>query len=393
MTFALPQTYNHGARRVIDDSGARAVVALESAVIGLVGTAPDADETVFPLNTPVAILADEVRAAKLGQAGTLPDAMRLIYAQAVCWVVVVRVAEGQTEAETDTNVIGGVGADGTRKGFNALLSARGVTNLWPRILIAPGFTHKQAVLTAFVSIADRLRGWIFPDGPNTTSEAAVAYRAMFSSRRVLGPLDPWLVIRADDGSDKVVPSSPVAAGLAVLRHHDKGYWWSMSNQVANGVLRTARPIDFMLGDVECEQNYLNSMQVNTWIQDGGVRLWGDDTCADDNMWLFWPTVVADDIIGDSLVASYKRLVDQGISRNFFDEWVEQTNFFLRDQKNAGALIGFKVWVEGDLNTPTNLASGKAIMRYSYRSPTPARDLIVISKIDNAFFEDLFKGGV
>ncbi len=201
------------------------------------------------------------------------------------------------------------------------------------------------------------------------------------------------MIRADDGSEKVAPSSPAAAGLAVRRHHEKGYWWSMSNQVANGVLRTARPIDFTLGDVTCEQNYLNAQQVNTWVQDGGVRLWGDDTCSDDELWRFWSVVVADDIIGDSLVASYKRLVDQGISRNFFDEWIEQTALYLRDQQNAGALIGFKVWADGDLNTPTNLASGKAVLRYSYRSPTPARDLIVVSKIDNAFFADLFRGGV
>lgn len=391
MTLSIPQAYNHGARRVIDNSNIRPVVALESAVIGLVGTAPDADETVFPLNVPVAILADEVMAAKLGATGTLPTAMDLIYAQALCWVVVVRVAEGATAAETDTNVIGGVAADGTRSGFSALLVARAKTALWPRILIAPGFTHRQAVMTAFIPIANRLRGWIFMDSPNTTSEAAVAYRGMFSSKRVLGPLDPWLVIRATDGSEAVVPSSSVAAGLAVLRHHEFGYWWSMSNQVANGVIDMARPIDFMLGDTGCEQNYLNSNQVNCWVRDGGIRLWGDDTCSDDPEWLFWPTVVADDIIGDSLVASYKRLVDNGISRNFFDEWATQTTFFLRDQKVAGALINFKVWFEGDLNTPTNLAQGKAFLRYSYLSPTPARDLIVISKRDIGFFADLFKG--
>lgn len=391
MPISIPTSYNHGARRIIDDSDIRPVVALESAVIGIVGTAPDADEDVFPLNTPVAILADEVKAAKLGATGTLPTALDLIFAQALCWVVVVRVATGATDAETDTNVIGGVDVDGTRRGFSALLAARAKTKLWPRILIAPGFTHKQAVLTAFVPIANRLRGWIFPDSPNTTSEAAVSYRALFSDKRVLGPLDPWLVIRAADGSEQVVPSSSVAAGLAVKRHHEKGYWWSMSNQVANGVIGMARPIDFMLGEVTCEQNFLNSQQVNCWVEDGGIRLWGDDTCSDDTKWLFWPTVVADDIIGDSLVASYKTLVDNGISKNFFDEWATQTAFFLRDQKNAGALINFKVWFEGDLNTPTNLALGKAFLRYSYLSPTPARDLIVVSKRDISFFEDLFKG--
>lgn len=393
MSISIPTTYNHGARRIIDDSGPRPVVTLDSATIGIVGTAPDADPDVFPLDTPVAILGDEEMAAKLGVTGTLPDAVALIFAQILCRVVVIRVAEGADDAATQTNVIGGVQPDGSRKGLAALRHARALTGLWPRILLAPGFSHHQAVLTAMVPYADGLRGWIFPDGPNTTSAAAMAYRAMFSSRRVVGPFDPWLVIRAADGSDKVVPSSPVAAGLAVKRHYEKGFWWSASNQVANGVIGTARPIDFTMGDPSCEQNTLNEHQVNTWIMDGGVRLWGDDTCSDDTMWRFFSVVVADDIIGDSLVESYKRLVDQGISRNFFDEWAEQTRAYLRDLQNMGALIGFRVWVDGDLNSPTNLALGKAFLHYDYRSPTPARDVIVVSRLANDFFTDLFKGGL
>lgn len=393
MTASIPTTYNHGARRIIDDSGPRPVVALDSATIGIVGTAPGADEDVFPLDTPVAILGDEEMAAKLGATGTLLEAISLIYAQVLCRVVVIRVAEGVDDAATQTNIIGGVQVDGSRKGLAALRHARSLTGLWPRILLAPGFTQHQAVLSAMVPLADALRGWIFPDGPNTTTAAAMAYRALFSSRRIVGPFDPWLVARATDGSEKVVPSSPVAAGLAVKRHYEKGFWWSASNQVANGVIGTARPIDFTMGDPSCEQNTLNEHQVNTWVMDGGVRLWGDDTCSDDTMWRFFSVVAADDIIGDSLVESYKRLVDAGITRNFFDEWAEQTRAFLRDLQNQGALIGFRVWVDGDLNSPTNLAQGKAFLHYDYRSPTPARDVITVSRLANDFFTDLFKGGL
>lgn len=393
MSASIPTTYNHGARRILDDSGPRPVVALDSATIGIVGTAPDADADAYPLDTPVAILGNDVMAAKLGASGTLPQAIALIFAQIRCRVVVVRVAEGADAEATTTNVIGGTSADGSRQGLSALRNARALTGLWPRLLLAPGFTHQQAVAAAMIPLAEALRGWIFIDGPNTTTAAALAYRALFSSRRVVGPLDPWLVVRAADGSEQVVPSSPVAAGLAVKRHYDKGFWWSASNQVANGVLRTARPIDFTMGDPSCEQNTLNEHQVNTWIMDGGVRLWGDDTCSDDPMWRFFSVVAADDIIGDSLVESYKRLVDQGITRNFFDEWAEQTRAFLRDLQNMGALIGFRVWVDGDLNSPTNLALGKAFLHYDYRSPTPARDVIAVSRLANDFFSDLFKGGI
>lgn len=393
MTVSIPTTYNHGARRIEDDSGPRPVVTLDSATIGIVGTAPGADVDLFPLNTPVAILGDETMAAKLGATGTLPDAIALIYAQVLCRVVVVRVEEGADEEATITNVIGGVPPDGSRQGLAALRHARAITGLWPRLLLAPGFSHHQSVLTAMVPVANALRGWIFPDGPNTTSQAAMAYRALFSSRRIIGIFDPWLVVRADDGSEKVVPSSPVAAGLAIKRHYEKGFWWSASNQVANGVIGTARPIDFTMGDPSCEQNTLNEHQVNTWVMDGGVRLWGDDTCSDDTKWRFFNVVAADDMIGDSLVDSYKRLVDANIDRNFFDEWAEQTRAYLRDMKNKGALIGFRVWLSGELNSPTNLAMGQTFLHYDYRSPTPARDVIAISRLANEFFTELFKGGL
>ena len=51
-------------------------------MIGLVGTAPDADETSFPLNTPVLIAGSRLEAAKLGSTGTLPMAIDGIFDQA-----------------------------------------------------------------------------------------------------------------------------------------------------------------------------------------------------------------------------------------------------------------------------------------------------------------------
>ncbi|MGF7157618.1 phage tail sheath protein FI [Bartonella heixiaziensis] len=43
----------HGVEVVEVDDGTRPLRAVQSAVIGIVGTAPDADDRAFPLNTPV----------------------------------------------------------------------------------------------------------------------------------------------------------------------------------------------------------------------------------------------------------------------------------------------------------------------------------------------------
>ena len=57
--------YLHGIETIELDSPAGPVETVKSNVIGLVGTAPDADPDLFPLNTPVAVFADALKAGQL----------------------------------------------------------------------------------------------------------------------------------------------------------------------------------------------------------------------------------------------------------------------------------------------------------------------------------------
>ncbi|WP_223672515.1 hypothetical protein [Proteus terrae] len=66
----MDEQYLHGTEIVEIDNGARPIRTAQSGVIGLVGTAPDADATAFPLNTPALIAGSRREAAKLG-AGVL----------------------------------------------------------------------------------------------------------------------------------------------------------------------------------------------------------------------------------------------------------------------------------------------------------------------------------
>ncbi|MDH5766561.1 MAG: phage tail protein, partial [Gammaproteobacteria bacterium] len=112
----MPEQFLHGVEVVQIDTGARPIRTVRSSVIGLIGTAPGADETTFPLNTPVLIAGNRTEAALLGDTGTLPAAIDGIFDQAGAVVVVVRVEESTdtdpvaAEAETIGNIIGGVDA-------------------------------------------------------------------------------------------------------------------------------------------------------------------------------------------------------------------------------------------------------------------------------------------
>lgn len=129
----------HGTETIEVDDGIRSIKTVRSSVIGLVGTAPDANEADFPLNKPVLITGPH-KAARLGDKGTLKAALDGIYDQAGAVVVLVRVAVESSETATLANVVG----DATRRtGVHALTASQSTLSLTPRILIATGFTHQR----------------------------------------------------------------------------------------------------------------------------------------------------------------------------------------------------------------------------------------------------------
>jgi len=188
----MAETFLHGVEVLEIDTGPRPIRTVRSGVIGIVGTAPDADPLVFPLNTPVLIAGSRGEAAKLDTVGmglgTLPAALDGIFDQIGAVVIVVRVEIGVGDAETMANVIGGVNATtGNYEGVHALAGAESVVGFAPRILCAPGFTHQRPtglanpVVSELVGLADRMRAVIIADGPNTVDADAITY-AVISAR-------------------------------------------------------------------------------------------------------------------------------------------------------------------------------------------------------------------
>ncbi|MCW1412215.1 phage tail sheath subtilisin-like domain-containing protein [Rhizobium sp. 1AS11] len=138
----------HGVEVIEIDDGPRPVRVVRSSVIGIIGTAPNADATVFPLNTPVLIAGSRGKASSLdtsaGQTGegTLPNAVDLILDQIGAAIIVVRVEEGEDDAETLANILGGY-ENGQPLGVHVFTGAKSVVGQQPRILIAPGFTSER----------------------------------------------------------------------------------------------------------------------------------------------------------------------------------------------------------------------------------------------------------
>ena len=388
----MPEQFLHGVEVTEISSGPRTIRTTKSSILGLIGTAPDADNTVFPLNKPVLIVGSRREAAKLGATGTLPMAINGIFDQIGAMVIVIRVEEGADEAETIANIIGSVDAQtGDYKGVQAFLSAESIVHAAPRILIAPGFTHQRPnnqanpVISSMLAIADRLRAVIIADGPNTNDQDAISWRNDFGNARVY-VVDPWVKIFT--GHEEVVPPSPYVAGLIARSDNENGFWWSPSNQEIYGIVGTARPVDFTLGDANCRANFLNENEVTTIIHQEGYRLWGNRSCASDPKWAFLSVRRTADLINDSLLRAHLWAVDRNITRTYLDDVVESVNSYLAHLKALGAILGGQCYPDPELNTPANIAQGKVYFDFDFTPPYPAERIVFRSHLINDYIKEL-----
>ncbi len=400
----MPEQFLHGVEVVEIDDGPRTIRTVRSSVIGIIGTAPDADETAFPLNTPVLIAGNRKEAAKLDipgdGKGTLPTALDAIFDQIGAVVVVIRVEEGADDAATMTNIIGGVDADtGQYEGVHALLGSKSAIGFTPRILLAPGFTHQQEedsenagtffknpVVAELEGLAPRLRAIVLVDGPNTNDADAIGMMNDLGARCYM--VDPWVKVYRDGVYVNEPPSARVA-GLIAKSDNDKGFWWSPSNQPIMGISGTARPVDFALGDANCRANLLNEKNVSTIINEGGFRLWGNRTGSIDQKWAFLSVRRTADMINESLLQAHLWAVDRNITKTYMEDVVEGVNAYLRHLTNVGAILGGKCWADEELNSPDQIAAGKVYFDFDFTPPAPAEHVTFRSRMVNDYFEEIF----
>ncbi len=382
----------HGIETVEIEDGIRSIQTVKSSVIGFVGSAPDADAATFPLNTPVLVTGPRM-AATLGADGTLMDAYNAAYAQGVNAVIVVRVEVGQTTAATLSAV---AGIAGNSTGVWALLNAANTLGLTPRILAAPGFTSAAAadpaspVTQALISVANRLRAVAIADGPNTNEADAKTDRAKYGSNR-LYIVDPAVRVWDATTTGYVTrPASAFVAGALSAADAAKGFWWSPSNQVLQGVAATARPISWAISDPDTEANRLNEGQIATIIRKDGFRLWGNRSAgeATDTQWAFLPVRRTADMIYESIEGALLWAMDRPFSAQLLLDIKDSVQSYLDELTNRRAILGGAVWIDPELNTEATLKAGKLYLNFDIEPPAPLEHLVLQAHRNGDYYEEL-----
>ncbi|WP_116131194.1 phage tail sheath subtilisin-like domain-containing protein [Tropicimonas sp. IMCC34043] len=377
--------FHHGTR--LEESAETPVLVrtADSSVIGLVGTAPDADETDFPANTPVLLPGDATLAQSLGATGTLFDAIEAIFDQGATNVVVVRVEEGADTAETISAIVG-TSIGGT--GLHALKLARELLGVQPRIIIAPGFTtaDNTAVLAELPAILQDLEAVALMDAPSAIATDAIAFRANIASERIK-LLWPGTVRVWDTGTSLAVqkPTSPYFAGVMAHVDRTRGFWVSESNKPINGIMGADTPVGGIQADL------LNENEVATIVNHGaGYVTWGNRGCGAASLTAFFSVRRTMDFINGAIRDAFLEFVDRPFSAANIRLMVASANSALWNYKNEGAIIGGKCWFDATRNDPTQMADGKITLSIKFEPPAPMEDIRFIAYRDIDYYLDLVR---
>ncbi|MGQ6606562.1 phage tail sheath protein [Serratia sp. IR-2025] len=381
----MAEDYHHGVRVLEINEGTRTITTVSTAIVGMVCTADDADAAAFPLNTPV-LLTDVLAASgKAGETGTLARSLDAIADQAKPVTVVVRVEQGDTEAETTTNIIGGVDAtSGKKTGMKALLAAQSLLGVKPRILGVPGHDSK-AVATELLSVAQSLRAFAYLSayGCKTVSEA-IAYRENFSQREALLIWPDFLSWDTVTNADTTAFATARALGLRAKIDQQTGWHKTLSNVGVNGVTGISADVFWDLQDSATDANLLNKNDVTTLIRKDGYKFWGSRTCSDDPLFQFENYTRTAQVLADTMAEAHMWAVDMPLHPSLAKDILEGIKAKFRELKSAGYIIDGNAWIDDAANDKDTLKAGKLVIDYDYTPVPPLENLLLRQRITDQY---------
>ncbi|CAL4868220.1 Putative prophage major tail sheath protein [Asticcacaulis sp. MM231] len=370
---------HHGIKITESGTGTRPIATASTSVIGLVAIASDADDATFPLDTPVLITDVSAAIGKAGVLGTLAKALQAIADQCNPIIVVVRVEEGGSLAETNTALIGTTTSQGQLTGMQALLAAQGKLGVTPKIIGVPGHDN-LAVTAAMAAVTQKLRGMCYAQAQGDVISTAILYRANFSQRELMLL---WPDFTAWSGE-------AVARALGVRAKIDALVGWhkSISNYGVNGVTGISRDVHFDMAGVATDAALLNDADITTLIRNEGFKFWGNRTCSDDPLFAFEPAVRTNYVLQDSIAKGLEWAIDKPITAALIKDILKSVNAMFRSLKSQGLIIGAKAWFDATKNPKEALAAGKVAISYDYTPCAPLESLTADANITDVYYADL-----
>ncbi len=369
----------HGVETIELQEGPVPIIEVKSAIIGLVGTAAQGEPNKMYICRSREDVTEIFGEEQTGC--TLHKAFDAIFDHINTTVIAINVYDPTVHINglsdvSETDIINAIPL------FENAFSEFG---FFPKILIAPGWSHKTGVGAQLIATASKCRAIAIIDAnEGITPEQAVTEKGNFGQNRAIFCYPKVKIYDPSSGTTITDWYSGRLAGVIAKVDKTEGYWVSPSNHVIEGIVGVERVLSYIPNDEDSELNYVNSQGVVSVLNffDSGYRVFGNRTCAFPfqtspvDTFICWRRTA--DIIEESVEYFTLQFLDkpmftrpENAAREMLVRVEESVQGFLDSLMGRGALVYGKIYLRPEDNPVTELANGHITYTYEFTPPVPA----------------------
>lgn len=318
--------------------------------------------------------------------GSIYRALKSIEDQAVNTQIILSVFTKDDDEDTNDEITE------CKSAVAAFAKAKSRFGYSPNLIIAPGFSHEDAIKGEIEKMATRLKATGIVDLKADDAAAAIVKMGDFGTNRLVAAYPNVKVW--DDETNAYVYEGQSARIAGMIAHTDGqsefGYSDSYSNRVMIGVSGTQIDVDFELGET-CTADELRAAKISTIIRESGFRAWGGETSDQDTIWQDLARVRIFDRISQACQKGVLFAIDRKASELYHAK--RSVSELLRQLVGAKVLLGYELsW--SAKNTDATITAGKFYLDVRMQNNPIVKqltlDFIYVDKYGSVLMDELNK---
>ncbi|OUT11067.1 phage tail protein [Campylobacter concisus] len=382
-----------GVNVTVSAEAARPIVVESTTPIGIAGYEEVLENGLhFYMTTAKALEALEAKykakkdASQAFKKGSIYRALKGIEDQAVSTQIILSVFTKDDDSDTNDEITE------CKSAVTAFAKAKSRFGYSPNLIIAPGFSHEDAIKGEIEKMATRLKATGIVDLKADDAAAAIVKMGDFGTNRLVAAY-PNVKIW-DDETNAYVYEGQSARIAGMIAHTDGasefGYSDSYSNRVMIGVSGTQIDVDFELGET-CTADELRAAKISTIIRESGFRAWGGETSDQDTIWQDLARVRIFDRISQACQKGVLFAIDRKASELYHAK--RSVSELLRQLVGAKVLLGYELsW--SAKNTDATITAGKFYLDVRMQNNPIVKqltlDFIYVDKYGSVLMDELNK---
>lgn len=382
-----------GVNVTVSAEAARPIAVESTTPIGIAGYEEVLENGLhFYMTTAKALEALEAKyktkkdASQAFKKGSIYRALKGIEDQAVNTQIILSVFTKDDDEDTNDEITE------CKSAVTAFAKAKSRFGYSPNLIIAPGFSHEDAIKGEIEKMATRLKATGIVDLKADDAAAAIVKMGDFGTNRLVAAYPNVKVW--DDETNAYVYEGQSARIAGMIAHTDGtsefGYSDSYSNRVMIGVSGTQIDVDFELGET-CTADELRAAKISTIIRESGFRAWGGETSDQDTIWQDLARVRIFDRISQACQKGVLFAIDRKASELYHAK--RSVSELLRQLVGAKVLLGYELsW--SAKNTDATITAGKFYLDVRMQNNPIVKqltlDFIYVDKYGSVLMDELNK---